>query len=343
MGIVQYVIDRRNKIAVAVAGIGTAAGLVFTVGPLLNPTQTVTQETINHVGQRVSYELGDGSHHASGTVVVKASGSVLAVKAVGTVSGSVLRADRLITSSGSLAVEGTITGATLFGFGLVPCTNAVTAKLLYDQATGKFLCGTDQAGAGSTPPEVGTASFSGGVLRLADARYVKKQGDTMTGALTINLTSGSLGLKIIQTASGNIIHAEKTLTSSGNIIAVGSIVTRNTLSGKTLVVSGNASVTGSLVVNKSISGATLEILGTASGQNLFATRSITGTNIYAATTFGGAGLASCSNTTTSKLLYNSATKQFSCGTDQTGGGSTAPEVGTSSFSGAVLKLNAGSG
>ncbi|HRH94203.1 MAG TPA: hypothetical protein PKV72_06775, partial [Candidatus Peribacteria bacterium] len=151
-------------------------------------------------------------------------------------------------------------------------------------------------------------------------------------------TSGSLGLKIIQTASGNIIHAEKTLTSSGNIIAVGSIVTRNTLSGKTLVVSGNASVTGALVVKKSISGAALEILGTASGADIFATRSVTGTNLYAATTFGGAGLASCSNATTSKLLYDSATKRFSCGTDQTGGGSTAPEVGTLSFSGAVLRL-----
>ncbi|HRH94013.1 MAG TPA: hypothetical protein PKV72_05795, partial [Candidatus Peribacteria bacterium] len=168
---------------------------------------------------------------------------------------------------------------------------------------------------------------------LGDARYVKKQGDTMTGALTINLTSGSLGLKIIQTASGNIIHAEKTLTSSGTIVAVGSITTRNTLSGKTLVVSGNASVTGSLVVNRSISGATLEILGTASGANLYATRSITGTNIYAATTFGGAGLASCSTALTSKLLYNSATKQFSCGTDNTGG-----SAGTASFSGSVLLL-----
>lgn len=31
-------------------------------------------------------------------------------------------------------------------------------------------------------------------------------------------------------------------------------------------------------------------------------------------------LPSCSNTTTSKLLYNNSTQEFSCGTDQTGGG-----------------------
>lgn len=34
---------------------------------------------------------------------------------------------------------------------------------------------------------------------------------------------------------------------------------------------------------------------------------------------GGADLPSCSNATTSKLLYDTTTKQFSCGTDQSGG------------------------
>jgi hypothetical protein len=65
----------------------------------------------------------------------------------------------------------------------------------------------------------------------------------------------------------------------------------------------------------------LRVSGTASGQDIYATRSFTGANIYATTTLGGAGLTSCSNTTNDKLLWNSATKQFSCGTDQGGAGS----------------------
>ena len=40
----------------------------------------------------------------------------------------------------------------------------------------------------------------------------------MTGALTIDLTTGYLGLRVIQTASGSIFHAEKALTSSGLIV-----------------------------------------------------------------------------------------------------------------------------
>jgi hypothetical protein len=39
-------------------------------------------------------------------------------------------------------------------------------------------------------------------------------------------------------------------------------------------------------------------------------------------------LPSCSNATTSKLLYDNATETFSCGTDQTGGGGGAPTTAT---------------
>ena len=267
-----------------------------------------------------------GNTSVSGSLVVNRAISGTAIEVLGTASGLNLFATQSVSGTHLYAAT------TFGGAGLADCDTAATSKLLWDSGAKRFSCGTDQTGGTGSAPEVGTASFSGATLRLGDAHYVKKQGDTMTGALTINLTSGSLGLKIIQTASGDIIHAEKTLTSSGIILAVGSIITRNTLSGKTLVVSGNASVTGSLVVAKGISGTVIEILGTASGLNLFATRSITGTHLYAASTFGGAGLGSCSNSTNSKLLYNSATKQFACGTDQ-----NAIEIGTASFSGAVQR------
>jgi hypothetical protein len=57
--------------------------------------------------------------------------------------------------------------------------------------------------------------------------------------------------------------------------------------------------------------------------------------------FGGAGISDCDNTTTSKLLYDTATKTFSCGTDQTGGGSGAWSLRFTALSGISPASNAG--
>jgi glutaredoxin len=59
------------------------------------------------------------------------------------------------------------------------------------------------------------------VITIGDTRYVKKQGDTMTGALVINVTGGNqntLGLRVINTLSGAHLHAEQRLTSSGVLV-----------------------------------------------------------------------------------------------------------------------------
>jgi hypothetical protein len=52
----------------------------------------------------------------------------------------------------------------------------------------------------------------------------------------------------------------------------------------------------------------LEVSGTMSGNAIYVTRA-----------FSGAGLSSCSNST-DKLLWDSSTQRFSCGTDDGGGG-----------------------
>ncbi len=54
--------------------------------------------------------------------------------------------------------------------------------------------------------------------------------------------------------------------------------------------------------------------------NLGVTGTMSGNALYVGTTINGAGLVTCSNATTSKLLWNSATQQFECGTDQNSGG-----------------------
>jgi hypothetical protein len=174
-----------------------------------------------------------------------------------------------------IAATGNLSGSSLLTLSSYrTCTLKTTA-------TGMVICGTDLTGGGSS-------SFStGNVLTIGDARYVKKSGDTMTGKLTINLASGTLGLNVLQTISGSVIHAEKTLSSSG-----------------TLVWEGAAS----------------------------------GASLYVASSLQGAGLVDCDAALTSKLLWDSTTGRFTCGTDQSGGGAGTPEVGTLSFSGAVIRL-----
>lgn len=99
-----------------------------------------------------------------------------------------------------------------------------------------------------------------------------------------------------------------------------------------------------------IAGTSNQITSSAGAQSLAANRTWTLSfpnqvifPQYASTTLGfstpyasstswfGGGLTSCSNGTTEKLLYNSTTGQFSCGTDQnTGGGTSAYEIATTS-------------
>lgn len=66
---------------------------------------------------------------------------------------------------------------------------------------------------------------TGNVMTITNARFVQKQGGTMTGALTVNLTSGTVGIKVLQTISGSTVHADKILQSSGSVVAAGDIWT----------------------------------------------------------------------------------------------------------------------
>lgn len=95
---------------------------------------------------------------------------------------------------------------------------------------------------------------------------------------------------------------------------------------RSLKVNGTLTTTGAAIIGVGATsatpdaGVTLEVLGTASGMNLFIGKSMTGTHIYAAQTFAGAGLTSCTGAN-NKLTWNAATKQFACETDQQGTGS----------------------
>ncbi|TSC79615.1 MAG: hypothetical protein G01um101425_546 [Candidatus Peregrinibacteria bacterium Gr01-1014_25] len=282
----------------------------------------------------------------------------------GTLSGALLFARSTLASSGTLVFEGAGSGASLYlgtslqGVGLTDCDTEATSKLMWDATKGRFSCGADQTGGASTP-EVGTSSFSGGVLRLGDSRYVNTSGDSMTGALSISVTGGSqgtLGLRVSNTASGSHVHAEQGLSSSGSLVFEG------TGSGRALNLAGGNitfSNLGALVFNENgidvdarFEGDTdanlvffdastdrvgigtnapktkLAVVGTISGTTLATSNGISASgavklesSLTGATLFGfGLPSAGCSNATNDKLLWDSASGKFSCGSDQGGAG-----------------------
>ncbi len=149
----------------------------------------------------------------------------LGLNVTGTISGSVLHAEQLLTSSGDLivagdaVVHGNLSGATLTISGLKNCNTIDT------DADGNFVCGTDEGGAGSS--------------------YRAGQGltlNTITNTFTLNSTiTGSL--LEFTTVSGSVVHAQTVLRSSGVLLVEGA----TSLSGS-LAVEGNSFLGGTLAV-----------------------------------------------------------------------------------------------
>ena len=213
-----------------------------------------------------SQKAGQGLSLNGSTFSISPAFSGTTLTIYGTASGKYLHAEKGLSSSGTLVWEGAGSGASLWvstfdGAGLSDC-DLSTQKVLWDTTTKRFSCGTDQTGGGSGS----NWSNTGSLLTFFNGQYVNQSGDTMTGALTINLanaTSG-IGLNILETASGNVIHAEKSLTSSGFILSTGNISTRGTLSGAALnIMNGNSYFLGGVRIGSSAApSADLHISGT---------------------------------------------------------------------------------
>ncbi len=128
---------------------------------------------------------------------------------VGTISGTTIRSWGGIanTFSGSIITDASFSGSTFYGSGLGDCSNGTTSKLLYNPATGRFSCGTDQTGGGSGGNWSNTGSLNG----FFDTKYVNVSGDTMTGALFIDLQGTSVGT--------GLVLREKAYLGSGAVLS----------------------------------------------------------------------------------------------------------------------------
>jgi hypothetical protein len=118
--------------------------------------------------------------------------------------------------------------------------------------------------------------------------------------------------KLLYDRTNSRFQLSRGLLVNGNLTATGALSIKQNMSGASLtVMGGNSYFLGKLGIGKSGTPNTkLEVVGTLSGSSVIATD-----------TFAGAGLSSCSSST-SKLLWNSVTKTFSCGTDLNGSGGT---------------------
>jgi len=293
----------------------------------------------NAAGIVVHKELSDGSSTWSGSMLIgSGSNKVLIgntgnITMQGTMSGDTLHIEKVISNSGGIITETSISGATLKGFGLGSCSNSSTSKLLYNSSTNTFSCGTDQ----------GTSYFAGRGLTLSASNSFSLNA-TITGSL-VNF----------QTVSGGLLHANNTLSSSGGLVFEGSasgasiyvatsikgaglvtcnasnqVVQWSSTSGRfscvTATVIGvgqglslsngiaslNSTVTGSLVKAPTISGSLVYANVTlASSGTLVFEGAASGSSLYLGSQLNGAGLASC--TGGNKLLWTGG--RFSCAAD----------------------------
>lgn len=161
----------------------------------------------------------------------------------------------------------------------------------------------------------GTPGVSTGSLQSAfDDRYVNTSGDTMTGALSVraNISGSTLNVDSLQNC--NTIDTD----ADGRLVC-GTDDGANYTAGQGLSLNGssfsvNAVLTGSLVSFTTVSGST--IYGTSSlrsSGSLVWEGAASGASIWVSK-FEGAGLLDC-DAATDKLLWDTTTGKFSCGTD----------------------------
>jgi hypothetical protein len=253
--------------------------------------------------------------------------------------------------STTLANDSTFVGngsAVATATALPSCSDGTNDKLLYNTSTNTFSCGTDQNSAGLTQAAADARYVNTSGDTMTGALKVRAN---MSGAtLNVDGTSTHIGAATF----GSTVSAAGATTLSSTLTVTGNVKARANLSGSTLNVDGTAAITGAATFasttsvagaatfastiqatgnakfKANLSGATLNVNSLLSCTNLqtnsagllacntssYQTTALAEDNVWVGNGSAVAtALTSCSNATTSKLLYNSTTNAFSCGTD----------------------------
>lgn len=224
------------------------------------------------------------------------------------------------TGSGNLSASGSETLYGQLNLKNKNCTTFANGGALTTTATGMVICSDDDGASG-------TFTSTGALQGVFDARYVKKQGDTMTGALIINnnltvrgtMTGNHLFAGTFSGAglsSCNGVGQKQLYNSSTRRFECGMDLdtTYTAAQGLTLLVGNsfraNATLTGSLAAFQTVSGSTVY-----ASSALRSSGSIVWEGTASGAKIRGLGLVDCKNAITSKLLWDTTTGTFSCGTD----------------------------
>lgn len=245
-------------------------------------------------------------------------------------------------SSGSLIVEAgntvSINGVT---YNFPPSDGSSSGKVLHTDGAGNLSWSTDDGAGGDTFANI----LIDGVDVSTDAPTLDFSG---TGFLIVENSTDIFDVQLDQDVIFNTeidtLAELETIMSGINIIASTEIDTYSELNAivadVTLTHNGlidtfselNTIVADKTLVNEE-DAVTWESAHTFS-ENVRFNKTASGAGIYGATLSGGLlygfGLTDCDNATTSKLLWDATTRQFSCGTDQSSAGLTYAE-GSSYF------------
>lgn len=196
------------------------------------------------------------------------------------------------------------------------------AAFTYDDATDKLTA----VNASTTNLSVSGNAYFPSSFTIAANQFIRSGAHdlTLTTTGTTNVTLPTTGT--LATLAGSETLTNKTISGASNTITnvslttgvtgtlpVGNGGTGSTAFTNNRLLTGNNTSAFVDEANLTFDGSLLTVTGNASTTQF-------STGYASSTTWFGGGLASCSNGTTDKLLYNSTTGQFSCGTDQTGSG-----------------------
>ncbi|HLC75579.1 MAG TPA: hypothetical protein VJB82_00455 [Candidatus Peribacterales bacterium] len=215
----------------------TVTGTVDTTGNITSDANL----TINEDSGAADAVLTFGSDTTNETLTFENTNDQFAfsddVEARGSFSGATIHAEGSLSASGTVFLQGTLTGALSFhGPFTSDCDDATNSKLLWDSSTGKFSCGSDQTGASSL------------TQTDADARYVNQSGDTMTGSLVIG-NAKTLSVSGAVVTEGNLTINEDA-DSNNAVLTFGSDTTNETITwgntGDRFELSDDIATTGSI-------------------------------------------------------------------------------------------------